>query len=94
VPSRLSGWTARAAAGVRGLDSGRRRDGLGGAGGELVTAVSAGVPEFGQCFLRALIERILTDRLASGDRAHDWQAPYHPAVRTARDIAAAEAGAR
>ncbi len=59
-----------------------------GAGAELPAVVSAGVPEFGQCFLRALIYRIVTDRLAGGDRAPDWQAPYRPAVRTACHLAA------
>lgn len=61
-----------------------------GAGPDLPRAVSAGVPEFGQCFLRALIYRIVTDRLAGGDRRHDWQAPYRPAVRAACVLAATE----
>jgi uncharacterized protein (TIGR02569 family) len=61
-----------------------------GAGAELPAVVSAGAPEFGQCFLRALIYRIVTDCLAGGDRAHDWQAPYRPAVHAARDLAAAD----
>jgi uncharacterized protein (TIGR02569 family) len=38
-----------------------------GAGADLVTTVAAGSSEFGQCFLRALIYRIVTDRLAGGD---------------------------
>jgi uncharacterized protein (TIGR02569 family) len=58
-----------------------------GAGADLVRTVAAGTPEFGQCFLRALIYRIVTDRLAGGDRASDWQAPYRAAVRMARTIA-------
>lgn len=58
-----------------------------GAGADLVTTVAAGAPEFGQCFLRALIYRIVTDRLAGGDRTHDWQAPYRAAVRIACTIA-------
>jgi uncharacterized protein (TIGR02569 family) len=59
-----------------------------GAGADLVAAVSVGTPEFGQCFVRALIYRIVTDRLAGGERTHDWQAPYRPAVRIACAIAA------
>jgi uncharacterized protein (TIGR02569 family) len=59
-----------------------------GADAELATAVSAGVPEFGQCFLRALIYRIVTDCLAGGDRTNDWQEPYRTAVRLARATAA------
>ncbi len=58
-----------------------------GAGADLVGTVAAGSPEFGQCFLRALIYRIVTDRLAGGDRAHDWQAPYRAAVHLACAIA-------
>lgn len=61
-----------------------------GADAALATNVSAGLSEFGQCFLRALIYRIVTDRLAGGARTHDWQAPYRPAVRTACALAAAE----
>lgn len=63
-----------------------------GAGVELVAAVGAGVPEFGQCLLRALIYRIVTDRLARGDRVDDWQAPYRPVVRAACDLAASQTG--
>ena len=59
-----------------------------GADAELPALVAPGVPEFGQCFLRALVYRIATDRLAGGDRAHDWQAPYRPAVRIACTISA------
>jgi uncharacterized protein (TIGR02569 family) len=58
-----------------------------GAGADLVAAVSAGQSEFGQHLLRALIYRIVTDRLAAGDRTDDWQAPYRPAVRTAHALA-------
>lgn len=59
-----------------------------GAGADLPAVVAAGVPEFGQCVLRALIYRIVADRLAGGERAHDWQAPYRPAVRAACDLTA------
>jgi hypothetical protein len=60
-----------------------------GARAELPVVVSAGVYECGQCFLRALICRIVTDRLAGGDRPHDWQEPGrrgdHPAAAADHD---------
>ena len=59
-----------------------------GAGPELGDAACADVPDFDQYLRRALIYRIVTDRLAGGDRTHDWQAPYRPAVCTARALAA------
>ena len=57
-----------------------------GAGLELIDA-AADEPDFGQCLVRALLFRIVTDHLFAGDRQHEWLAPYRSAIRAALDLA-------